>query len=228
MDLETWCEFRVENGDRVTGTVGRLLEAERRRGRMIGDGSVMAASPGQGRVHSPRAWGRASAGGDEGRRRRPAPSFRWPREQEQFSVPDKAAETKGKEEAVDACLVRAEGACRTPSPLPAGQYLFPLAGRVCRGRSRCREAEASVLLVQKIARDNTRWIGSEQANIARSGWARKGRRRKIKPGWDGPPKKCQRVKDTLAAAGLLLATPQDALAYCPYRDHALRNALSGT
>lgn len=89
---------------------------------------------------------------------------------------------------MDACLVRAEGACRTPSPLPAGQFFFPLAGRVCRGRSRCREAEASVLLVQTIARD-TRWIGSEQANIARSGWARKGRRRKIKPGWEAKESK---------------------------------------
>lgn len=96
MDLETWtswCEFRVENGDGVTGTVGRLLEAERR---MIGDGSVMAASPGQGLVHSPRAVGRASAGGDEGRSRRPAPSFRWPREQEQFCVPDKLTRPRDK------------------------------------------------------------------------------------------------------------------------------------
>lgn len=154
---------------------------------MIDDGSVMAASPGQGRVHSPRAWGRASAGGDEGRCRRPAPSFRWPREQEQFSVPDKAAETKGKEEAVDACLVRAEGACRTPSPLPAGQYLFPLAGRGLsrsvpvpgsRGKRPCPKDSPRQHAVDWIRASKYRPVrlGAKRAttkNQARLGWATK-------------------------------------------------------
>jgi hypothetical protein len=124
-------------------------------------------------------------------------------------------------------LFRAEGTCRTPSPLPASLgCFFPLAGRGCREVGPVPGSRGSVavlagspsLLVQKPGTCG----GLDPAKIARSGWGREkgGWRRATKDrGGLGPPK-------TICCRAPRHA--QDVLAYCPYRDQALRDALSGT
>jgi hypothetical protein len=128
---------------------------------------------------------------------------------------------------VDACLGQKEPAGRRRHCLPAWGLFFPARGSgLSRGRTRAGKprqrrwlAGSPSLLVQKPGTRSGLDPGKNcPVGLGREkgGWRRATKDR----GGLGPPKTiCCRAPPRHA---------QDVLAYCPYRDQALRDALSGT